>query len=338
MSNINGDTMVEKVEPYCSIVIRCYNEEQHIGRLLSGIMQQTVKDVEVILVDSGSTDATLSIASQFPINVVHIFPEDFSFGRALNKGCEAALGEFLVFISAHCYPVYNDWLEQLLTPFTDPQVSLVYGKQRGNEITQFYEHQIFASWFPDKSNPRQDQPFCNNANCAVQRDIWERIPYDEELTGLEDLDWAKKAMEMGYHIAYSAEAEIIHVHEETPLRVYNRHRREAIALKQIFPQERFTLWDFIRLSAINISADCNKALKERVLCRNLKSIILFRLMQFSGAYKGFAQRDLVSRKLKQTFYYPNNLKHSINTKIENEREGRIDYSQFEVGDANEKHY
>lgn len=330
--------MIEKVKPHCSIVIRCYNEEQHIGRLLSGIMQQTVKDVEIILVDSGSEDATLSIASQFPVKVVHISPEDFSFGRALNKGCEAAFGKFLVFISAHCYPVYNDWLEQLLTPFTDHQVSLVYGKQRGNEITQFHEHQIFASWFPDKSNLRQDQPFCNNANCAIRRDTWEQIPYDEELTGLEDLDWAKKAREVGYHIAYSAEAVIIHVHEESPLRVYNRYRREAIALKQILPHERFTLWDFIRLSAINISADCYKALKERVLCRNLKSIILFRYMQFWGTYRGFAQRDVVSRKLRQTFYYPNNLKHSINTKIENERRGRIDYRQFEVGGANEKHY
>lgn len=36
-----------------SIVIRCYNEEEHIGRLLSGIMQQTLRDVEIILVDRG---------------------------------------------------------------------------------------------------------------------------------------------------------------------------------------------------------------------------------------------------------------------------------------------
>ena len=40
----------------CSIVIRAYNEEKHIARLLEGIRQQTVKDVDVILVNSGSTD------------------------------------------------------------------------------------------------------------------------------------------------------------------------------------------------------------------------------------------------------------------------------------------
>ena len=44
--------------PQCSVVIRCYNEEQHIGRLLSGIAQQTVRDVEVIVVDSGAQENT----------------------------------------------------------------------------------------------------------------------------------------------------------------------------------------------------------------------------------------------------------------------------------------
>ena len=87
--------------PKLSIVIRCYNEEEHIGRLLSGIMQQTVKDVEVVIVDSGSTDATLSIASRYPVRVVHIAPQEFSFGRSLNRGCAAATGDILVFASAH---------------------------------------------------------------------------------------------------------------------------------------------------------------------------------------------------------------------------------------------
>jgi len=304
-----ADNISDEKSPQCTIIIRCYNEEQHIGRLLSGIMQQTIDNVEIILVDSGSTDATLSIASRYPVNVVYIPPEEFSFGRALNMGCNAASGEYLVFISAHCWPVYKDWLEQLTAPFADPNVALVYGKQRGNEISQFSEHQIFASWFPDHSNPKRDNPFCNNANCAIRRDIWKEIPYDEELTGLEDLDWAKKAMDMGYNIAYSAESEIIHVHEETPQRVYNRYRREAIALKAILPQQIFTFWDFIRLSTRNIISDWAVAKNERVLYGNVKNILIFRLMQFWGAYRGHSQRDKVSDDLKRAFYYPNNRKH-----------------------------
>jgi len=218
-----------------SIIVRCFNEEEHIGRLLIGITQQSLKNIEILLVDSGSTDATVFIASRFPVKFVYISPDEFSFGRALNKGCQDAQGDFLVFISAHCWPVYPDWLEQLLKPFTDENVALVYGKQRGNEMTKFSEHQIFRTWFPEKSELSQNHPFCNNANCAIRREIWEKMPYNEDLTGLEDIDWAKRALDSGYSIAYSAEAEITHVHQETPERIFNRYFREAIALKTIFP-------------------------------------------------------------------------------------------------------
>ncbi|MFM6205689.1 glycosyltransferase family 2 protein, partial [Planktothrix sp.] len=94
----------------CSLVLRCYNEEQHIGRLLSGILQQTLQDYEIIVVDSGSTDATVAIACRYPIKLLSIQPQEFSFGRALNLGCQAATGDIIVTASAHVYPVYRDWL------------------------------------------------------------------------------------------------------------------------------------------------------------------------------------------------------------------------------------
>ena len=49
-----------------------FNEEKHIERLLEGIFQQTIKDIEVILVDSGSLDGTVEIAKKFPVEIVHI--------------------------------------------------------------------------------------------------------------------------------------------------------------------------------------------------------------------------------------------------------------------------
>lgn len=146
--------------PRVSVVIRCFNEAQHIGRLLRGISQQTVKDIEIILVDSGSTDDTLSIASCYPIKLLTIKPDDFSFGRALNLGCDAAVGEYIVIASAHVYPIYQDWLESLIEPFSNPTVALAYGKQRGNSSSQFSEQQIFATWFPDTSRVlMQNHPF-----------------------------------------------------------------------------------------------------------------------------------------------------------------------------------
>lgn len=141
-------------QPLCSIVIRANNEERHIERLLTGILQQTIKEVEVVLVDSGSIDATVAIALKYPVRVLHIQPEDFTFGRSLNLGIDAAKGEFIVIASAHVYPVYPDWLERLLSPFIDPQVALSYGKQRGSSSSKFSENQVFARWFPVESDMR----------------------------------------------------------------------------------------------------------------------------------------------------------------------------------------
>lgn len=290
--------------PRATIVIRCYNEREHIGKLLYGVFEQTIDDIEVVLVDSGSTDGTLEVAREFPIDeVVYIDPAEFSFGRALNHGCEAASGEFCVFASAHVYPKRRDWLETLLGAF-DEHTALVYGKQRGNEETKFPEQQVFKKWFPDRDMDDQESPFCNNANAAIRREVWEEYPYDEDLPGLEDLDWAKRVMQDGWSISYAADATIVHVHDETPREVYNRYRREAVAHKQIMEDQDFSLVDFVRLFGYNTISDYRAAVSEGEFLSNLLAIPRFRLMQFWGTYRGFAQDAPVSERLWQRFYYP----------------------------------
>lgn len=295
------------MKPSVTVIIRCFNEAKHIGRLLKGIHEQTLKDIEVVVVDSGSTDGTLEEAGKYPTKVIQIKPGDFSFGYALNVGCRAARGEYLVMASAHVYPVRTDWLERLLEPFGDHRVGLVYGKQQGNHLTKYAEHQIFAKWFPESADWDQRDFFCNNANAAIRRRLWANLQYDETLTGLEDLDMAKRLKAAGYKIAYEPSAAIVHVHEEGYRRILNRYRREAIALKRILPHEHFHLWDFMRLYPSNVVADYYHAWHDRVLVCNLIPIPLFRLMQYWGAYRGFRQHGPVSDSLKQRFYYPKKL-------------------------------
>ena len=314
------------MSPTASVIIRCFNEEEHIGRLLSGITAQTMADeVEIIVVDSGSTDATVSIASQFPTTIVSITPEEFSFGRALNIGAEEASGEFLIAASAHVYPVYTDWTERLLAPFADPEVALSYGKQRGDDVTKYSEHQVFAQWFPETSDFNQEHPFCNNANAAVRRVLWEEMPYDESLTGLEDLDWAKRAINRGYKIAYAADAPIIHVHDETPSHIRNRYRREAIAMKQILPQESFDAKDFLQFFVSNALSDLYHAWHDDVFLKEFTSILTFRLMQFWGTYKGFRQDGPVSDSLRQRFYYPKEISRASRQPSSTPSQRRINY-------------
>jgi rhamnosyltransferase len=288
----------------CSLIVRAYNEEEHIGKLLAGIMEQTVQPKEIVLVDSGSTDATLAIASRFPTTVVSIEPEDFTFGRSLNLGCRQATGDILVIVSAHVYPVYPDWLERLVSVFEDPEVAVAYGRQRGDGNTRYSEHQIFAKLYPPGTELRSDNPFCNNANAAVRRELWEQHPYDEELPGLEDLEWAIWATSQGKKVAYVGEAEIVHLHDETFRQVYNRYRREAIGLKIIRPEENFRLVDFLRLVVSNVASDLGHALLDGRLWRVAGEILWFRTAQLWGTYRGFAHQGGVSRQLKQAFYYP----------------------------------
>jgi glycosyltransferase involved in cell wall biosynthesis len=291
--------------PKASIIVRCYNEREHIGKLLHGLFQQQLDDFEVLLVDSGSTDRTLEVARQYPIeDVVYIDPAEFSFGRALNRGCEAASGDFYVFASAHVYPTRSTWLETLLEKFEDPDVARVYGKQRGNEVTKYPEKRVFGRWFPDHDIDHQETPFCNNANAAIRAELWDEFEYDEQLTGLEDIDWAKRLQAAGYEISYAAGAEIIHVHNESPREVYDRYRREAIAHKRIMPEQTFGFLDFLRAFTYNTAADYVAAVGEGELWGSIREIPRFRLMQFWGTYRGFSLETPVSERLWRRFYYP----------------------------------
>jgi len=291
-------------KPICSIVIRAFNEEEHLGKLLTGIMQQTIQDREIILVDSGSTDATPEIASNFPVKIVQINPAEFTFGRSLNRGVAVAAGEFVVIISAHCYPVYPDWLEQLLKPFEDSRVAVSYGKQRGAETNHYSEHQFFRNYFPDISQLNQGQPYTHNANAAIRKSLWEGHPYDEQLTGLEDLAWSSWAKEQGYSIAYAADAEIIHIHLETMKQVHNRYRREAIAMKQILPASQFSIRNMISMIIRKSVKDISQARRDRVLLKEILNILRFRIFQYLGTWQGYRYSGKIDLQLHQQFYYP----------------------------------
>jgi glycosyltransferase involved in cell wall biosynthesis len=296
--------------PVCSIIIRAYNEEKHIGRLLRGIQEQDLHDVQVILVDSGSTDGTRDVARAYPVEIVAIDPREFTFGRSLNLGIAAASAPLIVMASAHVYPVYPDWLTKMLQPFQHTGVGLVYGKQRGTDTTAFSEHQIFNHWYPDVSVRKQSHPFCNNANAAIRKELWQQHPYDETLPGLEDLEWGKWAQEQGYTISYVAEAEIIHVHNESLDGIYNRYKREAMAFKRIYPHETFTLRDLNRLFLQNVISDWREARRQRVFAHHFFHIIGFRWRQFYGTYQGYRQSGPLTWQLKRAFYYPRDSRQS----------------------------
>jgi rhamnosyltransferase len=289
-----------------SVVVRTLNEARHLPALLGLIAEQElgVHRCEVVLVDSGSTDGTLEIAQHHGARIVTIRKEEFSFGRSLNIGCRAAQGEALVFVSGHCVPVDRQWLIRLVAPLGQGAIAYSYGRQVGDASTHFSEHQIFAKYFPARSQVPQQGFFCNNANSALLASAWRECPFDEELTGLEDMHLAKQLVARGRQIAYVADASVYHLHDERWRQIKRRFEREAIALRHIMPEVHIGALDALRYAASAVLLDWGAALGERKLGRTLLDVVVYRCCQFFGAWRGNRAHRVVSRAAKERYYFP----------------------------------
>lgn len=291
-----------------SVVIRTYNEQKYLDRLLTGVTAQKsdLVEIEAVIVDSGSTDKTLEIAARHNCRVTHIKKEDFTFGRSLNVGCEFADGDFLIFVSGHCFPVNNNWVHELVKPLAEGHADYSYGKQEGAETTKFSEYQHFNKFFPECSQIPQEGFFCNNANAAVTRKTWKKYKFDEALTGLEDMFLAKQLVADGGKVAYVASAPVYHIHNESWKQVKTRYEREAYALQKIMPEVHFTLGDFMRFTTSSILNDFSAALAQKQFLRKFGEIVKFRTMMYWGTYKGNHEVRKLSAEMKQRYFYPKN--------------------------------
>jgi len=286
-----------------SLIVRTFNEGRYLDRVLSAARESGPLLREIVVVDSGSTDDTLTIASSHGANIVHIEKAEFSFGRSLNRGCAAAKGEVVVFLSGHCIPSGSDWLENLLKPFADPRVAAVYGRQIGGEGTKYSEARAFEKYYP-MGQPSQGETFCNNANASVRRAIWNRFKFDEELTGLEDIAMGKKIVGAGFRIDYAPTAVVAHLHHESWPQVKRRYEREAIALRHIHPTVHLSLMEAGSCFAAACAVDCRWALKEKQFWTKLREIFLYRLHQFWGSWLGSRSHRELSAREKAVYFFP----------------------------------
>lgn len=208
-----------------SIVIRAKNEARFIGETLETLFnQEGCGELEVIVVDSGSTDETVDIVRRFPVNLIEIPAESFTYGRSLNIGIAASRGEITVSVSAHSLPIGSSWLASLLRPFSDPNVCGVYGRQLPRANAGRLE--VFGMWFTGVSSDHRrihrSNPMFSNANGAFRRRLWEAEPFDEQVAGAEDLAWVRIMLRRGYVVVFEPEACAYHSHG-VPL---GRHLRQ----------------------------------------------------------------------------------------------------------------
>lgn len=231
-----------------SIIIRTKNESRSLGATLESVFSQRIAPHEVFVVDSGSRDATLEIAARYPVKIRHIAPKEFNYSRALNIAAREATGEFLVCLSAHCPPVDNEWLANLLRHFDDPSVAAVWGAnlEPGRDSL---EEGAPVRQEPGSYGVSTRQWGLNNANSALRRSLWREFPFDETLPATEDKAWALEAMSRNYCLIYDPQAAVWHA-DHPMTNMLKRNRSIMAGYARLFPElrnsEPHAAWVLIR--------------------------------------------------------------------------------------------
>ncbi len=196
-----------------SIIIRVKNEKRHLGETLEAVLAQRLRNLEVIVVDSGSTDGTLEIAQRFPVRLLQIKPQEFTYGYALNLGARAAHGRYLVSLSAHATPQNDVWLESLLAGFVDSSVAGTYSRIYTRPGAFLYQRLLVRLFYGPFPWTLTTYASFHNTSSAIRHDLWHILPFDEDMPGGEDQSWARRARAIGYRIIYTPESKVWHSHE-----------------------------------------------------------------------------------------------------------------------------
>lgn len=178
--------------PAATVLVRTRNAVTTVQAALHSVRAQTVA-AELLLVDGGSTDGTLDVAADLVDRVVHVPPERFSHGGALNAGAEAARAPVHVALSAHCRLPHTRWLERALEDLGRLGVVAASGADvdgRGRPLDQplVADHQHLS-----------EHPFWGFSNhaSAWKRQAWAAEPFDEALPACEDREWSWRVTRAG---------------------------------------------------------------------------------------------------------------------------------------------
>ncbi len=194
----------------CSIIIRTKNEEEWISKCLEAVFSQSYKNIEVIIVDNSSNDSTLARCKKYPVKIINI--DQFFPGKALNLGIKYSKGKYICCLSAHCVPTNDIWLEKLLEPVANSSVAGAYGRQEPTKNSKDVDKRDLLLVFGLDSYLQSKDSFFHNANSAFRKEIWEKYPFCDNSTNIEDRLWGEKVIQNGYKIAYVADASVFHWH------------------------------------------------------------------------------------------------------------------------------
>ena len=196
----------------CSIVIRTKNEERWISSCLSAVYEQTYDNIEVIIVDNNSTDRTIDNVRKFPIDKILNISE-YLPGKSLNIGVREATGKYIVCLSGHCIPVNNQWLEFLVNTIEESNhYAGVYGRQESMSFSSDSDKRDLLLAFGLDKRVQIKDSFFHNANSIIRKEFLDEVPFDDNITNIEDRIWAQEMILRGRNIVYEPKASVYHYH------------------------------------------------------------------------------------------------------------------------------
>jgi glycosyltransferase involved in cell wall biosynthesis len=172
--------------PKVSVIIPVYNSEVSVAETLSSVIAQTYRDLEIIIVDDGSTDNSIDICQQFPderIKIVH--QKNRGLAGARNTGIRHAQGEFLAFIDSDDVWLSEKLEKHLLHFYNSPQVGVSFSR------SQFIDDQskpVGIYQMPKLTNITPEYLFCRNpigngSAVVIRREVLTAIKFEANLYG-----------------------------------------------------------------------------------------------------------------------------------------------------------
>ena len=194
------------------ILIRCKNEMKDLPSVVQSINDQSVVPEKIVFVDSGSTDGSRQFALENGYDVRDYHTDNFNYSASLNIGMRACTSRFVVILSAHCILYNSTALETLLHTMVTLKPAGVFGRQIPTDDSTPVDVRDLLTVFGRERIIYKVRPFFHNAFSIIDSQVWNEVPFDEKVNGIEDRLWARDVCEMGYEIVYEPEAIVFHEH------------------------------------------------------------------------------------------------------------------------------
>ncbi len=179
--------------PAVSVIVPVFNGERYLAQALDSVLEQTYPDLELIVVDDGSTDATPDIISRFGSAVRSVHQPNAGTAAALNRGIDLARGSLLSFLDADDLWVPDKLRWQLDALRANPGIDLVFGHMR-----QFHSPDLVAAERAAITCSQQAMPGISTGTLLVPRQAFNRVgPFSTRWAVGEFMDWYGRAQDAG---------------------------------------------------------------------------------------------------------------------------------------------